>query len=92
MENLTIKAINQSVDNMICRNQEDIMNDLFKNTDSSMSAEKINSVMIVNCLSLSVKLSVQAVLGILQESDVLVIDENQIAKLLLKHLSSKIKD
>lgn len=92
MNDLTIDALYSSIDNVINENQDMIEQILFQHTDNSMSAEEVIARMIPNCLSLSVKLSVQLTLELLQSHGVFEIDEQEIAKLYLKHLSSEKED
>lgn len=88
MNDLTITALNQSITENIKHNKDSISRELFLGADDSMSTEEVTSLMIANCLSLSVKLSVQAVLGLLEDAEILAFDERQMAKLLLKPLPS----
>lgn len=92
MNDLTIDALYSSIDNIINENQDMIEQTLFRNADSSMSAEEVIARMIPNCLSLSVKLSVQLTLELLQSHGLFEIDEREISKLYLKHLSSEKED
>lgn len=89
LNDFTATALNQYVTDMIKQNQEAISKELFLGTDDSMSTEKATSFMIANCISLSVRLSVQAILGLLEDAEILALDEHQIAKLFLKPLSSE---
>ena len=63
---------------------------MFKNISDQDSLELLTSKAIRNCLELSVSLSVQTVMDILIDSDVVDLDERKLAKLLLKYLSSQI--
>lgn len=92
MDRLTIQAIDKSIDEMLNKNQTAISQNLFNNTTESMTTEKVTALLVMNCLSLSIKISVQTILNLLQESEILEIDEHQIAKLLLKQLSSEIME
>lgn len=87
MEDLTAKALYSTIDKIIKGNQEGIVKNLFANTNDSMSTEEITGIITFNCLSLATKLSVQVVLELLQSQGILEIDEREIAKLYLKHLS-----
>ncbi len=87
MENLTIKALNSMVDKIIKEHQMEIKESLFFGGTEEMSTEEVFALMTVNCLSLSMKLSVQVILDLLQSAGNLQIDEREIAKLYLKHLS-----
>lgn len=92
MEKLTVKALDKVIDDIIKNNQDEIMKGLLFGTDDSMETEKICSIMIWNCLSLSIKLTSRFLLDLLQSQGVLEIDEREIAKLLLKHLSSDLTE
>ncbi len=92
MEKLTIKALDKMIDDIIKNNQDEIMESLFSGTNDSMEESKIYSIMIWNCLSLSMKLTSRFLLDLLQSQGVFEIDEREIAKLLLKHLSSDLKE
>lgn len=87
MEKLTISAINTMIDKILDDSKNEITENIFSGTNESMKSEKIFSVMMFNCLSLSMKLSVQVTLDLLQSAGNLQIDEHEIAKLYLKHLS-----
>lgn len=90
MELTTRDIILKMVENSV-KNQEDkILEELFKNISDQDSLEQLTSKAIRNCLELSVSLSVQTVMDILIDSDVVDLDERKLAKLLLKHLSSQI--
>ena len=89
MEDLTVKALNSMVDKIIKDNQKEITETLFSGGTNEMSIEKVFALMTLNCLSLSMKLSVQVTLDLLQSAGNLQIDEREIAKLYLKHLSSE---
>lgn len=92
MENLTVKALDKVIDDIIKNNQDEIMESLFSGVSDSMQKEKIYSIMIGNCLSLSMKLTSRFLLDLLESQGVFQIDEREIAKLLLRQLSSEIKD
>ncbi len=87
MEDLTVKALNSIVDKIIKDNQKGITETLFSGGTHEMSKEEVFALMTLNCLSLSMKLSVQVILELLQSHGVLDLDEHEIAKLYLKHLS-----
>lgn len=87
MEDLTTKAFYSLIDDIIKDNKDEIIKNIFANTNESMTTEEITGCLTFNCLSLSVKLSVQVILELLQSKGVLEIDEHEIAKLYLKHLS-----
>lgn len=92
MEKTTIDALNKIIDEILKNNQDKILEKLLENTDSSMSSEKLFSTMMLNCVSQSTKIAAQVVLGLFQSQGVLHLDEREIAKQLLKQLSSEIKD
>ena len=92
MNQITAKAVNESIVQMLQDNQYAILEELTNGVDYNMSTENAYARMIMNCLSLSVKLSSQVVLGLLEEAGVIEIDERELAKLLLKQLSSELHD
>ena len=92
MEETTKKAIEESVRNVISTNREYITESIFDGVYDGMTQTKANAKMISNCIFLSTSLAVQVVLNLLQESNVLHLDEREIAKQLLKLLSSEIKE
>lgn len=81
--------LNSMVDKIMKDHQDEIAEALFTGGTDEMSKEKVIAIMMMNCLSLSMKLSVQVVFELLQSQGVLQIDEHEIAKLYLKHLSSE---
>lgn len=87
MKALTVKALDAMIDQIIKDNEKAIKENILKTADDTMTKEEIFSLMVVNCLSLSMKLSVQVVFELLQSQGILDIDEHKIAKLYLKHLS-----
>lgn len=87
MKDLTAKALDAMIDKLMADNSEAITENLFLNTDRSMTTEQVVGYALTNCLSLSVKLSVRVIFELLQSQGVLEIDEHEIAKLYLKHLS-----
>lgn len=87
MKDLTVKALYSAIDDIIKENQDEIVKNIFANTNESMTTEEITGYITFNCLSLSMKLSVQVILELLQSWGVLEIDEHEIAKLYLKHIS-----
>ena len=87
MKELTVKALDEMIDQIIKDNKAEITKNLFLGGNDSMSSEEVYALMAVNCLSLSIKLSVQVVFESLQSQGVLEIDDREIAKLYLKHLS-----
>lgn len=91
MKETTIKALNLAVDDMLKREQSSIQQCILADLNDDMTQEEIFSKMILNCLSVSVKLSTQSILSLLEESGVLRLDEREIEKHLLKHLSSRIE-
>ncbi len=92
MNNLSIQALNKLIDDELRRNMEEITKNLTVGADDSMSTEEVTGTMISNCLSLSVKISTQLILGLLEEAGVIQIDEKNLSKLFLQHLSSKIEN
>lgn len=88
MERLTVSAIGAMIDKILSDSKNEITENILSGSDESMASEQIFSVMIFNTLSLSMKLSVQAIFDLLQSVGNLQIDEREIAKLYLKHLSS----
>ena len=92
MDELTVKALDSMIENIIKENSSQIKMEILSGGNDLISADEIYSLMTFNCLSLSLKLSVQVVFEILRSQGVLQIDEREIAKLFLKHLSSEKKD
>lgn len=89
MERLTVSAIGAMIDKILTDSKDEITENILSGSDESMTSEQIFSVMIFNTLSLSMKLSVQVIFDLLQSVGNLQIDEREIAKLYLKHLSSQ---
>ncbi len=89
MEKLTICAFNAMIDKVLADSRDEIAENLLFGADESMTSEQIFSLMLFNSLSLSMKLSVQVIFDLLQSVGNLQIDEREIAKLYLKHLSSQ---
>lgn len=87
MEDLTAKALYLAIDNIIKGNKDEIAKNLFAHTDDSMTTEEIVGIITLNSFTLATKLSVQVVLELLQSQGILEIDEREIARLYLKHLS-----
>lgn len=87
MEDLTVKAFYSMVDDILKENHDEVIKGIFANTNESMKTEEITGYMVFNCLSLSIKISVQVILELLQSKGIFEIDEHEIAKLYLKHLS-----
>ncbi len=75
------------VDDILKENHDEVIKGIFANTNESMKTEEITGYMVFNCLSLSIKISVQVILELLQSKGIFEIDEHEIAKLYLKHLS-----
>lgn len=92
MKSLTIEALYSSIDDIIRDNHEEIEDYLFESTDSSMSVEEVVGHLIPRYFSLAVKLSVHLTLEILQSQGTFEIDEREIAKIYLKHLSFEKED
>lgn len=89
IKDLTAKALDAMVDKVIKDNQDEIAEALFSGSTDEMTIGELFSLMTLNCLSLSMKLSVRVTLDLLQSAGNLRIDEREIAKLYLKHLSSE---
>lgn len=77
------------IDKVLADSRDEIAENLLFGADESMTSEQIFSLMLFNSLSLSMKLSVQVIFDLLQSVGNLQIDEREIAKLYLKHLSSQ---
>lgn len=92
MEKTTIDALNKIIDEILQNNRDKISEKLLENTDSSMSSEKLFATMMLNCVSQSTKIAAQVVLDLFQSQGALHLDEREIAKQLLKQLSSEIKE
>ena len=92
MEKLTVKALDEMIDQIVKDNEKAIRKNILNTADETMTKEEIFSLMVINCLSLSMKLSVQVVFEILQSQGLLEIDDREIARLYLKHLSSEKED
>lgn len=77
---------------MICDSMEPqterVFDVLFSGTSEQDSEQKIYSQMLLNGIKLSTYLSVQMILDILIENQIVEFDERQIQKLLLQQLSS----
>ena len=86
MEDLTVKALDAMVEKMIKDNQGDIAEALFSGSTDKMSIGELFSLMTMNCLSLSLKLSVKVTLDLLRTVGSVQIDEEELANLYLKHL------
>lgn len=92
MERTIVDAINKLIDEIISNHFEEISTSLLAGTYEGMPKDKVFSIMIRNCLSESVKLSSQVILGLLQSEGLIQIDERETAKQLLKQLSTDLKD
>ena len=88
MEQTTLRAIEASVYDVVRKNHDNIAEKLLNGTTHEMSEQTLTTTMISNCVCVSTALAVQVMLGLLQECQILDIDEHQLAKMLLKHLSS----
>ena len=86
MEDLTAKALDAMVEKIIKDNQRDIAEALFSGSTDKMSIGELFSLMTMNCLSLSLKLSVNVTLDLLRTVGNVQIDEEELANLYLKHL------
>lgn len=92
MEKLTVDSLNQMVDNIINENYDAIKHNIFCTITPDMDAEKMISTVMMNCLSETMKRTLQLSFEILQSAGILGIDEREIAKQILKQLSSEIKE
>lgn len=92
MEKTTIDALNKVIDEILENNRDTIKESLFKGTSDSMPYQDMFATMMLNCISQTTKISSQVVLGLLQSQGVLQLNEREIAKQLLKQLSSEIGD
>lgn len=92
MEEITVKALDLLIDETIKENSNQVKESLFANTDEFMQRDTLYAVMMTNCLSVSVKVTTQIILEILKDAGVLRIDEREAAKILLKRLSSDLKE
>ena len=77
---------------MICDSTESQTEQVFdmilSGTSEQDSEQKVYSQMLLNGIKLSTYLSIQMILDILIENQIVELDERQIQKLLLKQLSS----
>lgn len=92
MELTTRDIILKMVENSLKSQEDKISDELFKNVSTQDSIEQITTKAIRNCLALSISLSVQTVMDILVDSDVVDLDDRKLAKLRLKLLSSEITE
>ena len=67
---------------------EQVFDMILSGTSEQDSEQKVYSQMLLNGIKLSTYLSVQMILDILIENQIVELDERQIQKLLLKQLSS----
>lgn len=87
MKEITSEMINQIIREQICLN--DIGKQILNGTNESMSHEQVYAKMVLNSIEISVQLSVKIIMEFLYQSE--LVDEPD-AKLLLKQLSSRLKD
>ena len=92
MEEITVKAFDRLIDEIIKENRDQIAEGLLANTDDTMQRDNLYAAMMLNCVSVSVKVTTQIILEILTESGVIQIDDREAAKILLKHLSSDLME
>ena len=92
MTQTTKKAIEISVYDLVKRNQAVLTDNLLEGITDDMPQAAVTAKMTLNCLSLSTSLAVQVVLNLLESVGTLSFDDREIEKLLLKHLSSEIKE
>ena len=92
MELTTKDILLKMVENSLKSQEDKISDELFKNVSAQDSIEQITTKAIRNCLALSISLSVQTVMDILIDSDVVNLDERKLAKIRLKLLSSEITE
>lgn len=92
MEEITAKAFDRLIDEIIKENRDQIAEGLIANTDDSMQRDNLYAAMMLNCVSVSVKVTTQIILEILTESGVIQIDDREAAKILLKRLSSDLRE
>lgn len=92
MEEITVKAFDRLIDEIIKENRDQIAEGLLANTDDTMQRDNLYAAMMLNCVSVSVKVTTQIILEILKESGVIQIDDREAAKILLKHLSSDLME
>lgn len=67
---------------------EQVFDMILSGTSEQDSEQKVYSQMLLNGIKLSTYLSIQMILDILIENQIVELDERQIQKLLLKQLSS----
>lgn len=92
MEEITVKAFDRLIDEIIKENRDQIAEGLLANTDDTMQRDNLYAAMMLNCVSVSVKVTTQIILEILTESGVIQIDDREAAKILLKRLSSDLRE
>lgn len=92
MEEITVKAFDRLIDEIIKENRDQIAEGLLANTDDSMQRDSLYAAMMLNCVSVSVKVTTQIILELLKESGAIQIDDREAAKILLKHLSSDLRE
>lgn len=92
MEEITAKAFDWLIDEIIKENRDQIAEGLLANTDDTMQRDNLYAAMMLNCVSVSAKVTTQIILEVLKESGVIQIDDREAAKILLKHLSSDLRE
>lgn len=88
MKETTKKAIYQMICDSTESQTEQVFDMILSGTSEQDSEQKVYSQMLLNGIKLSTYLSVQMILDILIENQIVELDERQIQKLLLKQLSS----
>lgn len=88
MKETTKKAIYKMICDSTESQTEQVFDMLFSGTPEQDSEQKIYSQMLLNGIKLSTYLSVQMILDLLIENQIVELDERQIQKLLLQQLSS----
>ena len=88
MKETTKKAIYKMICDSTESQTEQVFDMILSGTSEQDSEQKVYSQMLLNGIKLSTYLSVQMILDILIENQIVELDERQIQKLLLKQLSS----
>ena len=82
-----------TIDDLSSKHNQAVLTDkLLEGITDDMPQAAVTAKMTLNCLSLSTSLAVQVVLNLLESVGTLSFDDREIEKLLLKHLSSEIKE
>lgn len=88
MKETTKKAIYKMICDSTQSQTEQVFDMILSGTSEQDSEQKVYSQMLLNGIKLSTYLSIQMILDILIENQIVELDERQIQKLLLKQLSS----